>query len=324
MNEEAFVRRREKEWQRLGWLCSKADSNPRSLSVAEFDELVRRYRSASSDLAHARTFGHHPPLIDSLNDLVGRAYGVLYRRPRRPLGAMFVSALARAAQTVRRRRAFVLASLILLLGSGFLSYWLAGNNAEFREAIVPAQMGDVFESWKKGDFPSRTGGENGMMTAFYMTNNPRVSIIAGAVGAASFGLLSATMMAQNGAMVGVLASEMSKVHKLPFLIVSILPHGITEMSGAAIAAAAGLLLGWALIDPGRRSRADSLRAVGPDAGILLLIGVALTLMAAPIEGFFSFNRDVPHYARVVVALLTLLGWLAFWTGFGRTEDEKAS
>jgi uncharacterized membrane protein SpoIIM required for sporulation len=323
MNEEAFVRRSEKEWQRLAWLCAKADANPRELSSAEFDELVRRYRSASSDLAHARTFGHHPPLIDSLNNLVGKAYGVLYRRPRRPVGAMVVSALARAAQTVRRRRAFVLASLILLLGSAFLSYWVAGNNADFREAIVPAQMGDVFEGWKKGEFPTRTGGENGMMTAFYMSNNPRVSIIAGSVGAASFGILSATMMAQNGAMVGVLASEMSKVHKLPFLLVSILPHGITEMSGAAIAAAAGLLLGWALIDPGRRSRADSLRAVGPDAGILLLIGVALTLMAAPIEGFFSFNPAVPHAARVVVALVTFLGWLAFWTGFGRTPEEDS-
>jgi uncharacterized membrane protein SpoIIM required for sporulation len=119
----------------------------------------------------------------------------------------------------------------------------------------------------------------------------------------------------------VLASEMSKVHKLPFLLVSILPHGITEMSGAAIAAAAGLLLGWALIDPGRRSRADSLRAVGPDAGVLLLIGVALTLMAAPIEGFFSFNPAVPHYARVIVTLVTLFGWLAFWSGFGRTPEE---
>ncbi|RYG17694.1 stage II sporulation protein M [bacterium] len=323
MNEEAFVRRREKEWQRLALLCAKADSNPRSLSPAEFDELVRRYRSASSDLSHARTFGHHPPLIDSLNDLVGRAYSVLYRRPRRPAGALLVAALVRAAQTVRRRRAFVLASLMLLLGSAFFSYFVAGKNTDFREAIVPAQMGDVFEGWKKGQFPGRTGGENGMMTAVYMTNNPRVSIIAGAVGAASFGLLSATMMAHNGAMVGVLASEMSKVHKLPFLLVSILPHGITEMSGAAIAAAGGLLLGWALIDPGRRSRADSLRAAGPDAGILLLIGVALTLMAAPIEGFFSFNPDIPDAARLGVIVVTFLGWLAFWSGFGRTPDEEA-
>lgn len=321
MNEEAFVRRREQEWQRLAWLCDKAEVDPRSLSTKEFDEMVRRYRAASSDLAHARTFGHHPPLIDSLNDLVGRVYGVLYRRPRRPIFAMLASGLARAAQTVRRRRAFIRASLILLLGSAILSYFLAGNNADFRESIIPA--GDAnLKAWTSGRFDPRTSGENAMMWGLYASHNPQVSIVAGAVGAASFGVLSATLMAATGAQTGVLASEMSKVGKLPFLLVSILPHGITEISGAAIAAAAGLLLGWSLIDPGRRSRAAALRAAGPDAGVLLLIGVALTFMAAPIEGFFSFNPAVPHAARIAVIVASLIGWLAFWSGFGRTEEES--
>ncbi len=323
MNEEVFVRRREGEWARLSWLCAKADADPKTLTTNELDELVRRYRAASSDLAFARTFGHHPPLIDSLNDLVGRAYGVLYRRPRRPVLAMLLAAIARAAQTVRRRRAFIRASLVLLLGSAFLSYFAAGHNADFREAIIPSAQQELVRTWQEGKFPARSGSENAMMWAFYASHNPQVSIVAGAVGAASFGLLSATMMAQNGAMVGVLASEMSRVHKLPFLLVSILPHGVTEMSGAAIAAAGGLLLGWALIDPGRRSRAASLRAAGPDAGVLLLIGVVQTFMAAPIEGFFSFNPSIPNVARVVVIVGTLTGWLAFWNGFGRTSEENA-
>lgn len=321
MNEEAFVRRREAEWARLAWLCAKADADPKNLSTPELDELVRRYRAASSDLAHARTFGHHPPLIDSLNDLVGRAYGVLYRRPRRPVGALFVAAIARAARTVRRRRAFVLTSFTLLLGSAFLSYWIAGFNPDFREAIMPASDANL-QHWMQGRFDDRSGSENAMMWALYASHNPQVSIVAGAVGAASFGLLSATLMAATGAQTGVLAHYMSTVHKLPFLIVSILPHGITEISGAAIAAAGGLLLGWSLVDPGRRSRADSLRAAGPDAGILLLVGVVMTFMAAPIEGFFSFNPRVPDALRLLVIAATALGWLAFWTGFGRTPEEN--
>ena len=321
MNEEAFVRRREAEWARLSQLVAKADADPKRLTTPELDELVRRYRAASSDLAHARTFGHHPPLIDSLNDLVGRAYGVLYRRPRRPVLAMLVAAIARAAQTVRRRRAFVLASFTILLGSAFAAYFLAGINADFRDSIIPA--GDPnLQGWMKGSFEARTSSESAMMWALYASHNPQVSIVAGAVGAASFGVLSATLMAVTGAQVGVLGHHMSTVGKLPFLLVSILPHGITEISGAAIAAAGGLLLGWSLVDPGRRSRADALRAAGPDAGVLLLVGVALTFMAAPIEGFFSFNPNVPHVARLVVILGTALGWLAFWTGFGRTPEER--
>lgn len=324
MNEEAFVRRRESEWNRLSQLCDRAGDDIRALSTDEIEEFVRRYRAASSDLAVARTFGHHLPLIDSLNDLVGRAYGVLYRRPRKSIYKMVVTGLARAAQTVRRRRVFVYTSFLILLGSAFLSFFIANGNPDFRDAIVPPAMHEVFDTWKEGHFPSRSAGEDAGMTAMYMSNNPKVSIVAGAVGAASFGVLSASLMAQNGALLGVLASEMSKVGKLPFLLISIVPHGITEMSGAAIAAAGGLLLGWSLIDPGRRSRADALKAAGPDAGILLLIGVTLTLMAAPIEGFFSFNPVMPDYLRAAVALFTLLGWLAFWIGFGRTEEENAA
>lgn len=322
MNEEAFVRRREGEWARLSHLVDKATSDPRALSTREFDEMVRRYRSASSDLAHARTFGHHPPLIDSLNDLVARAYSVLYRRPRRSIPAMLVAALVRAAQTVRRRRAFIFASLLLLFGSAVCAFFLARSNPEFAASIIAPEDPNL-KAWTAGHFDPRSGGENAMMWAMYASHNPQVSIVAGAVGAASFGILSATLMAATGAQVGVLGAAMAKVGKLPFLLVSITPHGVTEISGAAIAAAAGLLLGWSLIDPGRRSRAAALRAAGPDAGVLLLIGVALTFMAAPIEGFFSFNPAVPHVARVVVALGSLLAWLAFWSGFGRTEDEVA-
>ncbi len=322
MNEEAFVRRREGEWQRLAWLCAKAEGSPRALTTAELDEMVRRYRAASSDLAHARTFGHHPPLIDSLNDLVGQAYGVIYRRPRRAVLRLLAAALVRAAKTVRRRRAYVLTSLILLLGSAFVSFFIARMNPEFSNAIIP--HGDAnLKGWLSGSFDPRSSSQSAMMWAFYASHNPQVSIVAGAIGAASFGILSATLMAATGAQVGVLAAEMSKVGKLPFLLVSITPHGVTEISGAAIAAAGGLLLGWSLIDPGRRSRAAALRAAGPDAGIMLLIGVALTFMAAPIEGFFSFNPSVPHVARIAVAVTTLLAWLAFWSGFGRSEDERA-
>lgn len=323
MNEEAFVRRREGEWARLSWLCAKADSDPKTLTTNELDELVRRYRAASSDLAYARTFGHHPPLIDSLNDLVGRAYGVLYRRPRRPILSLLVAAIARAAQTVRRRRVFIRVSLLLLIGSAFLSYAIAAHNPDFREAIMPSSDENL-KMWMSGQFEDRTGSANAMMWFFYASHNPQVSIMAGAIGAASFGILSAALMAATGAQTGVLAHYMGTVHKLPFLLVSILPHGITEISGAAIAAAGGLLLGWSVIDPGRRSRAAALRAAGPDAGVLLLIGVALTLMAAPIEGFFSFNPTVPHAARIVVILVSLLGWLAFWNGFGRTPEENAA
>jgi uncharacterized membrane protein SpoIIM required for sporulation len=109
------------------------------------------------------------------------------------------------------------------------------------------------------------------------------------------------------------------VGNLDFLVSSIIPHGVPEISGLWISCSAGLLLGWALINPGRRSRGEALKAVGKDAIVLLAISVVLMFIAAPIEGFFSFNPRIPGAVKVTVAVLEAIGWLAFWSFFGRDE-----
>src|SRR5207247_1514847 len=101
-------------------------------------------------------------------------------------------------------------------------------------------------------------------------------------------------------------------------------HGVPELSGIIVSCAAGLLLGYALINPGRRTRGDSLKAVGQDAIVLLGTSVVLMFIAAPIEGFFSFNPLVPGWVKVTVAVISLGAWLTFWTTFGRTEEEKGA
>ena len=45
----------------------------------------------------------------------------------------------------------------------------------------------------------------------------------------------------------------------PFLSL-VAPHGVLELSVIAVSGAAGFTVGWALIDPGRRSRRAALSA----------------------------------------------------------------
>jgi uncharacterized membrane protein SpoIIM required for sporulation len=122
-------------------------------------------------------------------------------------------------------------------------------------------------------------------------------------------------------MLGALAASLVPTHKLDFLLSSISPHGIPEMSGMIMAGAAGLLLGYSLIFPGRNTRGDALRLAGKDAVILIAISIALTFIAAPIEGFFSFNPHVRGIVKTTAAILSLVAWILFWTQCGRTEEE---
>ncbi|MEZ0326433.1 MAG: stage II sporulation protein M [Fimbriimonas sp.] len=323
MNEQSFVERRDCDWKRLTELTNKAaDKRLENLTGQELREFVTLYRRASTDLAIARTKSRNTLLADYLNNITLRAYGVLYRAPRAGFWAAMRNAAATSAQTIRARFRFILVAASIFFGASFLVYGTYANNPEAKDAIVGADSSRMFESWKKGEFQQNTGSQSAMMGAFYASNNPRVAIIEGAVGAATFGAASIYLLFQNGAMIGALASEMSSVGKLPFLISSIAPHGVPELSGAIVGGAAGLLFAWAVINPGRRRRGDALKAVAKDGMVLILTSVALMFIAAPIEGFFSFNPSFPQELKAGVALVSLIAWAAFWIGFGRTTEER--
>lgn len=324
MNEVAFVKKRESDWQRLTHLCDAAEVSPSKLKADEFHEFIRLYRRVSADLAVARTRSNNIQLINFLNDVVARAYGVLYRSPRRSLGRSLMDALELSAQTVRRCRWFVLTSLVMFVGSAFFAFFMLDWQPQTRAVFVPDAFGPAFEQWKTGKFDERTAGESTMMTGFYMFNNPRQAVMGGAIAASTFGLGTAGVLYENGVLIGSLAHEVRPNGLMGHLFVSISPHGVTEISGLILSGSAGLVMGYALINPGRRRRGEALKAAGKDALVLLTVSVLMMFMAAPIEGFFSFNPRVPVAAKIAFATCSAIAWGLFWVFFGRRSEELAA
>lgn len=323
MNEVAFVEKREPDWKRLTFLCDRADVTIKSLKPEELHEFVRLYRRVSADLALARTKSTNLQLIDFLNDLAGRAYALLYRAPRKSFGKAIGDAIALSAQTVRKRKGFIFASAILFFGAALLTFSLMKTVPDTRSFFVSDEIKPLFEDWKQGSFDARNGSESLGMTGYYATNNPMVSIITGAIAASTFGIFTAERLFENGAILGALSYEMDSVGKLGFLWASIMPHGVPELSGIVVAGAAGFVMGWALINPGRRKRGEALKEAGKDAIVLLCTAVVLMFIAAPIEGFFSFNPAVPSFVKVAVIAVEIAFWSFFWTGFGRERNVEA-
>lgn len=321
MNEAAFVSKREPDWKRLTFLCDRAEATIKNLKPEELHEFVRLYRRVSADLALVRTKSTNLQLIDFLNDLAGRAYTTLYRPSHKSFRKSISNAIALSAQTVRRCRMFVFASTILFLASGLLSFLLMQNVPETRDFFVNEQWRPQFENWKEGKFEQRDGGMSIDATAMYATNNPMVSIFTGAIAASTFGIFTANSLYNNGILIGALSYEMFSVGKLGFLWASIMPHGVPELTGIVMAGSAGFVMGWALINPGRRKRGVALRDAGKDALVLLCTAVVLMFIAAPIEGFFSFNPSVPSFVKVIVIVIEVIFWGFFWTGFGKDKVE---
>lgn len=324
MNELIFVERRRADWDRLAWLCARAENSPSMLTPAELDEFVKKYRAASGDLAWIRTRSTNTELIYSLNVLVGRAYSQLYRPRPNPIGKAISLAIATAAQTVRRCKVFVFLSAILFFGSGVFSYFTMSNVKEAQEFFIPEQFKESFDQWKTGKHGERNLDDSVMMTAFYATNNPLVAIMTASIGVATMGIGSAYFVYNNGAVLGALVHEVAPHGQVGHVLTSIFPHGVPELSGAIIAGAAGFVMGWALINPGRRRRGEALRNAGKDAITLLIVAFCLMVIAAPIEGFFSFNPRIPVALKVAVGIVEVIAWGLFWTFYAREINEEVA
>ncbi len=323
MIEQTFVEQRESDWKRLERLCDGANVSLRHLTPIELREFVRLYRKVSTDLAKVRTESANLALIEYLNDLVGKSYSILYSAPRKPFLKSIVEALETSADTVRRRKWFIFASATLFFGAGLFVFLLLGARPDLKEALLPGGMEGAFDAWKSGHFQERSSTEGSMMTAFYASNNPRVAMIAGAVGAGTFGFLSIFLVAQNGMIIGLLARELYPLGKVGFLLTSISPHGVPELTGIIISGATGMLLGWTIINPGRRTRGEALKAVGMDAVVLLGTSIVMMFIAAPIEGFFSFNPRIPGWAKITFAVVSFIAWMVFWSSFGKKSEKNS-
>lgn len=321
MNEEALVGRHIADWKRLEVLCAKADVRSGFLNPDETLEFVRLYRRTCSDLALVRTRSSNEPLVLYLNNLVGRAHGLLYEAKRKPFIAAMNELIIHCAQTMRRNALFFAASTGIFMVSWIVAWVLVSMDRSYL-TLFGGAMGDTIERWKEGSHEGRSFSESIGASLMYAGNNPFVSIITGAIGAGTMGIYSIFLLYQNGAIIGALSSEMASVNKLFFLFSSIFPHGIPELTGIMCSGAAGLRFGWAILVPGLYSRGESLRRSANDGVTLIVMGVILCLIAAPIEGFFSFNPNIPQIVKAVFAGITFVMWVCFWVFYGRERKAE--
>ena len=112
----------------------------------------------------------------------------------------------------------------------------------------------------------------------------------------------------------VYASESRSASLRQFLSL-VAPHGVLELSVIAVSGAAGFSVGWALIDPGRRSRRVAL-GLGARRGAEIVLGtMPWFVLAGVVEGFVT-PTALPLAGAITVGLLVAAPYwaLVFWRG----------
>ncbi len=195
--------------------------------------------------------------------------------------------------------------------------WLANSEVALDTALPP-EARDVYIQDEFEDYYSSAPAAQ--FSTQVLINNIQVSFIAFA-GGILVCLGTVFILVTNGAQVGMVAGAFHHVGEPGRFWGLITPHGLLEISAIVIAGAAGLRLGWTIIDPGDRTRT---RAVAEEArtAVTIVLGlVAAFVVAGLIEGFVT-PSDLPTAARVGTGVVVELAFVAYILTFGPRQPAS--
>ncbi len=321
MNLDRFERERETGWRELEGLLAAAGRRPERLRPDGVRRLGALYRAAAADLAYARRRFRGDPVEARLEVLVSRARHLIYDAPSRRVSALRFFARDYWRLVAARPRPLLLAAA-LLAGPALLGGWWAAGDPGAAGGLVPGEMAAVTEPRPEGADLGLAVEERAAFASAIFTNNIQVSFLAFAGGIA-LGLATAFVLVFNGVLLGTVAGLAADAGNGRVFAELVVPHGVLELSCIVVAGAAGLRLGWAIVEPGRRRRVDSLVAEGRNMVAIVLGTAPWLVVAGLVEGFLT-----PAGAGLAVALAVGFGVAAlFWAlvlVLGRAPAEPST
>jgi uncharacterized membrane protein SpoIIM required for sporulation len=309
---DAFVVVHRDEWTRLERLVRRA-SRPSRLSGAEVDDLVGLYQRVATHLSIVQTRSPDPVLVARLSRLVTAARSAVagaHAPAWRQLLRFFTVTFPAA---VYRTRTWWVPTAVVSLGVALgLGVWVATHPEVQRSLLPPSDVRDLLNH-QFADYYSASPAQD--FAAQVWTNNVWVSaeVLVGGLG---LGVLTLFALLQNSVNVGIIGGYMVAGGKAGLFFGLICPHGILELTAVFVAAGTGLRLGWTMIDPGPRRRADALAEEGRSTVVIALGLVVVLAVSGVIEAFVT-PSGLPTWLRVGIGVVAEAGFLTYVWVLGR-------
>jgi uncharacterized membrane protein SpoIIM required for sporulation len=292
---------------------------PKRASAAERARIATLYRAACEHLALAEARAYPVWLIERLEAVTARGHQRIYRETDLGLDKLRRLFAVDFPATVRAHWRYVLVALVVfaapLVFTGLAAYLDPG----FVLSLHDAASVDAYEQMygdAEGPIGRRGADSDWAMFGFYVFNNIRIAFQCFA-GGLFFGIGSVFYLAMNGAFAGSLAGYVTWRGFGTNFYSFVVTHGAFELSGIVLAGAAGLMLGHALLVPGRRSRVAALADAARRAIVIVYGMTAMFLVAAALEAFWSSARWLPADVKFGVGGACWLAVFAYFAFQGR-------
>ena len=311
MNFEEFYAERSGRWGELEHLVQRAGRAPRRLPPDDIRRLGALHRSITADLAVARRRFAGQAVIGRLEQLAGTSRSAVYAYEGKGAGA-WAFLTTGYWRRIRERPVLLLAAFLLLFGPWVLASMWAINDPGAASGLAPSGVESVIER-ESADF-GLSADEKIEAAAEIFTNNIWVAILA-FVGGIAAAIGAALVLVYNGIVLGATFGLTIEAGNSDVLWEFVIPHGILEMSCTIVAGVAGMRMGWALVNPGTRTRLAALQAEARPAAEII-VGTAIVLVfSGIIEGVVSTSGIGVGPGLVIGISLGALFWGAvLWRG----------
>ena len=314
----------QEEWQELEALLDRVLRRKTPVGrppPVRADRIAALYRRACEQLALARARSYPAYLLDRLDRLTADAHQVIYQQRELGFDALKHIVTRDFPRAVRADARYVwLATMLFVLPAlvlGVLVYFDPNLVLSVVDVATAADFEQMYS--ESAESIGRTAGTDWAMFGFYIRNNVSVAFQCFASGLAA-GLGSVFYLVYNGALLGAVAGYLTERGLSATFYSFVVTHGAFELTAIALAGAAGLKLGHSLLAPGRRTRGQSLVAAAKECVAIVYGVIAMLIIAAALEAFWSSAQWVPHAVKYSVAGVCWFAVFAYFIWQGRRED----
>jgi len=328
MKQDSFEGRYSESWAQFeGWiaiLSAGRRARPgRDTEDAIGREFPARYRQVCHHLSLARARRYSIGLQHRLNKLALDGHQHLYRARTPVFGAMLYFVAFSFPRAFRREWRFVLVSALLFcVPIAGMSIAVSMEPDLIYSLINPGQVEDMEAMYDPANEVlgrERESEEDVVMFGHYIMNNIGIGFRTFA-GGLLFGIGSMFFLCFNGLYFGAIATHLTREGFSETFWPFVSGHSAFELTAIVIFGAAGLMIGFAGLAPGRKTRWRAIRDQALDAMPLVYGGTGMLVAAAFVEAFWSSTTWSPIGLKITIGVVLWILTGAYFGLMGRNES----
>jgi len=296
MKQQSFEKKYQQNWLKIEAILNEPSGKNQHL-------FPRFFRDLCHQLAVAKNRHYSPQLIDRLNSLAMKSHHQFYQHNNRHYFQWLSFFVWGFPDALRRNSTYVFTALALFLfpltGMALACYF----NEEFVFSLLSvADVNEIESMYDPTNLKigrERNSDTDIMMFGYYIKHNIGISFQTFASGI-FFGLGSVFFLIFNGLALGGVAGHLTQLGYTDTFYPFVVGHGAFELTAIVYSGAAGLKLGYALINPGNLSRVEALKLAGRDAVLIVYGAMLMLIIAAFLEAFWSSSTFLPISVKYTV------------------------